>query len=175
MKRRITYFMEFFTVKNLLSTLISLSFLAASSIAQAAPIPTQITEADCSRLSVRIGGYMDAEALFLALPEKSESISDSALERSLELKTQHDSLRIACALSSGERGVCSLVYRQDSATTDSCFRLPDVYFLSTEMSKQITSSLVLNRDIYRTLDRVLKINCAHDSSAGVGCSLDISY
>jgi len=138
----------------------SLAFLALiglSNLAHAAS--TQITKADCSQLSVHVNSYADAEPLFLTLPEKSESHGDSALYRSLEIQTQHDHLRISCALSSGERGMCSLVYRQNSATTDTCSSLPEFYFLSTEMSQKLNQVLRLKGHFFSTSDRVLELGC----------------
>lgn len=142
-------------------------------ISQASGSTTRINETYCDRLDIEIRGYEDAERLFLALPEKSESYSDSALERRLELASSHDSISILCSLSSGRRGICSLLYKQNSATTDTCAQMPEAYFLTRDLSARLARSLKLEAGSYTTGDRVLEIGCATVPSSGTECTLDI--
>ena len=138
-------------------------------ISIAAHASTEVTRTDCNGLSVKISNYRDAEMLFSLLPATSESWGDSALWRSVEFRTQHDGIRLACALSSGYQGVCSVVYSRDSATTDSCDFVPTDYPLSSPLSEQLVRILGTPGATYRTRDQILTVQCESSGLESHNC------
>jgi|GEM_PF-2907930 len=151
---------------NIVKPVFALFLSAIFSIA--AEASTEVTRVDCGGLSVKISNYRDAESLFLALPESSESLGDSALWRASELRSSHDGIRISCALSSGYQGVCSVVYTRNSATTDSCDTVPDHFPVTASLAAQLTKTLELPAAGYTTKDRTFSLSCT-----GASCALAI--
>jgi len=122
-----------------------------------------VNQRKCNGVSVLIRHPKDAIQLMELLPVTSESLEGGSLSRSIDLGSQHESIRLECMVSTYNNGVCSLIYVQTNVKDQGCQKLPTQFSLSRGGSSRIISQMGdADGFDFETADGVFTLQCITD-------------